>query len=420
LQNMFKFVGWTIVTAFAATTIITLLAMTGIVPLVSDDHLDQLFAALILEIIAAGFFLFRWGTKQPVSPPAEQEYFEKASTLFKQALEQKSQKNLEEADRLLGEILSLPADNLPFEIRTVFRERGEIAFDRSLWQNAVDAYSVYYQIQPDDVDALVNYGRALRETNRYHEALRVYERAKKLSPNSYSVLNGLQNISRRMGGFFQEADREDAAERWFEETRSTINAMLKIAPDRSTHKKRYLNALLARARLYWQWERYPETIAGFRAIIEEFPERSDVREDLAAVLLEFGETRQNEEALEEARELYRDLWLESTEGKDRVFIGSGYAEAVAHSQRSSDDEVAIAEHAVLRSLTELDATEEDPYPFYAAALIFRRQNKLDQAVDYLKQAIRHERRRSSDPYRFDYRRLVRYEKLLQRWAEFGA
>lgn len=419
--SMFNVVGWTIVITFVVTTIITLLALVGVIQLADSTYLGRLFTVLIIEVIAAGFFLFRWGMKPSNRPneSTESKYFERSNALYQSAIKEKNKGNTEEADRLLGEILRLSIDDLPFEIRNVFRERGELAFDKKLWLQATNAYGTYFEIAPDDFEVLVRYGRCLRETNRYSDAVEIYERAQRMSPNNYDVLNGLQNILRRMGGFFQEADRADAAEPYYEKARGYINSMLKIASAAKADKKRYANAVLARARLYWQWERYPEAIAAYKDIISEDPRFSLAKEDLAAVYLEYSEKKNNTDLIEESYKLYEQLLNEVDTVEDRVFIGAGMAEAVAKLPDASSQQIERAEHVALGSLAHLDTTQEDPYPFYAIAVLFMKKGEHEDAIRYLKDAIRHERHRASDPYRFDYVRLVKYEKLLQKWEAFN-
>ena len=417
---MFLFVGWTIVSAFIATVILTILALVNVVHLVDEKYLTKLFTILIVEIIASGFFIFKWGMNPSNTKTltAEHLYFQRANAFIEEAQAAKAEGKMEEADRLLGEILRISVDDLPFDIRRVFRERGNLAFDMRLWSQAANAFGTYYEIAPDDLEALVRYGRTLRATNRYADALRIYERAEKLSPNNYDVLNGLQNMSRRMGGFFQEAGRPEVADGYFEKARTCISAMLKLAPEKNADEKRYLNAVMARARLYWQWERYPETIAAFKEIIDLFPKFIEAKQDLAAVLLEEAERRNRPQLVKEAHVIYQKL-LDTTENDtDRVFIGAGLAEAVAMLKHPTKKELNEAEQAALGALSKLESAQEDPYPFYAIALLFKKKGENAEAEHYLEEAIRHERERSSDPYRFDYIRLVKYEKLLQRWTEF--
>lgn len=409
---MFEVVGWTIVIAFIATTIIALLGIMGVVALPANIR-NKLFTVLILEIVASGFFLFRQG----LSP--EQEYFRQAQALMEKAQQAKEANDVEKADQLLGQILKLSVKDVPFEIRQVFRTRGDLAYDKQIWDQAVNSYRIFYEIQPDNLKALVRYGRALRAVKRYEEAAKVYERARQLSPNNYGVLNGLQNNARRMGGFLQEAERTDAAEEWFEKARVYITAMLKISPNQKVHEKRYLNTILARARLNWQWERYPQAVALYRDIIREFPKFAQGQEDLAAILIEYADHGGGPEVLGEAKRIYARLYKTTPDGSSRVYIGSGYAEAVGLDPNATVAELKEAKTATLLSLGLLEGKNEDPFPFYATSIVLHRLNERDLAIKYLKDAIRHEKQRANNPYTFDYKRLFKYEQLLQRWADMA-
>ncbi|MDF0522821.1 hypothetical protein P0R31_36920 [Bradyrhizobium yuanmingense] len=408
---MFEVVGWSIVVAFVATTIATLLGLVGVLK-IAPTYQGRLFTVLLLEIVAAGFFIFRQG----LSP--EQDYFREASDLYQRAVVARKNNDFQGADRLLGRILSLSPKSLPFEIRQVFRERGSLAYEEQNWEPAVKSYSVYFEIQPDDLDALVQYGRALRQTNRYEQAMAVYERAERLSSNNYDVLNGLQNITRRLGVSFNDAGRADIADTYFAKTRDYITRMLNVTGEADKTEPRYRSALLARSRLYWEWRKYPEAIAVYEKLVTDLPDFIPAQEDLAAVLLEAGESLGDQKRIATARDRYRQLYVDRPQGSDAVYNGAGFAEAAALSSDTSDAIVAEAEKAVLLSLAELKTAEIDPYPFYAAAVLFKRLGQNALALEYLRSAVRYERRRASDPFKFDHVRLIKYELLLQRW-QFG-
>ena len=93
----------------------------------------------------------------------------------------------------------------------------------------------------------------------------------------------------------------------------------------------------------------------------------------------------------------------------------GFAEAVVKCPNPTEKELEDAEQAVLLSMTENRDSAEDPYPLFATALLFHRKGARDEALGYLEKAINEERRRASAPYRFDFVRLLKYEKLRQTW-----
>lgn len=404
---------WFLAVAFMATTVVTLLGVTGVLK-IKDVYLKRLFAALLLQLVACGFVVIRRGW----SP--EQEYFRQAKSLFDEAVIARKAGEIDRADKLLGDIIRLSVAGLPFEVRQVFRERGTLMFEKRAWASAVRSLGVYNEIAPDDLAALLDYGRALRAISRNAEALQVYKRAAQLSPNNFEVLNGLQNLGRRMGAFYLAADRVDAADNEFEETRELIDRMLKLSGGKAQDFARYQTALLARARLFWEWRRYQEAIIAFEAVLTEYPDSAPAQEDLAAAILEAGELQNDSAGLSQARDRYRQLFLKKPLSSDTVFIGAGFAEAAALAPDTPQEMLAEAEKAVLTALTQVQSAKEDPYMHYAAAVLFDRMNRRDQAQTYLANAIRYERRRASDMFTSDTHRLVKYERLQERWRSEAA
>lgn len=407
MNYAFEAMTWIIVAIFGTTAIITLLGMMKKIS-IKQSYLNKLFVALILEIVAAGFLIFQRG----LSP--EQEYFRQAKALFEEARAARADKKFELAERKLGEILQLSVRNLPFEVRSVFKERGELWVERRNWPGAAQSLSVYYEIHPNDLDALIGYGRALREIGRYSTALSIYEAAQRLSPNQYDVLNGLQNINRRLGSFYVDADRVDVAEIHFNQARSQIAQMLSLIDGKNDQVRQH-QAHLAAARLYWQWRRYDEAIASYDALLKQFPSFPQSSEDLAAILIEAGEAKNDQSLIVRARNLYLSLNENPPANSNPIFSGAGLAEASALAENTSNELLAKARTAVLQSLAHSEL-KEDPYAFYAAAVLFKRLKETEQAKKYLAEAIRHEKQRAKDLYQFDFVRLVKYEKLAERWA----
>ncbi|WP_162901562.1 tetratricopeptide repeat protein [Breoghania sp. L-A4] len=395
--------------AFIATTTLTILALAGLVKIADKKYLDRLFIVLILEIVASGFFIFTSG----LAP--EQKYFMEARATFEEALRAKDAKEIEKADELFSKVLKIPTEGLPLDIRHVFRERGHMAYDRKIWGRAAVAYRIFDEVGEADIEVLTKLGRSLRAINQYEEAEQAYERALKISPNNYDVLNGLQNVTRRRAAFLFEADREEAAQPLFEKTREHINAMINLSGERSVENKRYLNALSARVALYWQWERYPEAEASADKIVAEYPKYERAKEDLAAIKLEFGKYHSRQDKIEASKVLFQKLHRIQTETTDTIFVGSGLAEATTLSASADKAELDEAEKAVLLAIAESKNSVDDPYAFYAAAVLYRRMGNITLSTSYLKQAIAAERRRSIDPFTFDYVRLVEYEKILTKW-----
>jgi tetratricopeptide (TPR) repeat protein len=401
-------VGWAIVIAFTATLVLTILGMIDVVHFANPEHLDKLVVAGILEVLALGFWIYKRGDS------GVSRYFNRVSSLLKGAREKRLAKNYDEAEAMLGEIFRVSDEELPFRVKDIFLERGEIAYERKLWRQAAEAMSIYLELTNDDVTVLVKTARALRELHEYERARSLLERAHALSPQDYAVLNGLQNCIRRLGAFHDDGVQRDVADRYFEQAREYINNMLRIA-DANSDKKKRLNALIARARLNWEWKRHEEAAVVYEEIIAEFPERAEPREDLAALLLEHGAKIDDQIKIEKAHKMYAEMLLEPNQFTDAVFVGGGLAEAAALMQEASDEDLQIARRAALAAIANNDKARDDPYAMYAAAVLLKRLGEVDTAKEYLRNAIRAEKKRSNNPYVFDYERLFIYERLLEEW-----
>lgn len=120
---------WLFIGIFAVTAIITLLGITGVLKNIKDKYLNTLFTALILEVIAAVFFLFQnfdftensvdlgaMITKSGLSPPAkiaeQEDFIINQLTLTKniKTLENENAKLKEDLTQKEAEIKQLKGD----------------------------------------------------------------------------------------------------------------------------------------------------------------------------------------------------------------------------------------------------------------------------------------------------------------------
>lgn len=409
-MSPFEAISWVIVIAFVVVLIITIAGMIGLIPFKHEEHLKKLVVLLIFEIVGIAFLIYEEGKDKHA------QYLREAKSGYESAQSLAAKKHYDEALAQLSKVLRLNSDESVFHIRDVFLLRGNILFNREAYADSITPYAVYNEIVKDDAQALARYGRALRYVHRYEEAKQVYERALALAPNDYYILNGLQNCIRRQAGFFLEAERKDAATRYFREARQHIVSMLNLAETASEKRERkLLNAELALAKLNWQWERYGEAIALFEEIVQKYPNHSAAFEDLAAVYLEYGQISSNQSLIQKSVSLYEKTFESALSDQDKVYIGSGLAEAVAHLENPSEERVASAKRAVLLSIAKNKTILDDPYPFYAAAVLSYKVGEKTAAINYIDEAIFAERKRAENPYTFDYVRLVKYEKLRQKW-----
>lgn len=408
MSILFLTVAWAIVLAFIATLIVTLLGVTNVIKFSNKKYLDKLFVAVILEVVAVGFLIFKTGFSD-VS-----QYFQSVENIYQKAARLKSEKKYDEALSSYNEIIFLSNKSLPFKMEDVFLAKGDIAFDRGIWPQAVEAYSFYLELNKSNVMVMQKMGQALRKTYDYERAKKIYELGFSLEPQNYEILNGLQNCLRRLGAFMDEGEKKDAANSYYEEARRHILSMLSIS--KGQDDKRYKNASLALAKLSWQRQQYRESIAKYEEIQNEFPSFITPKEELAAVKLEYGSQSGNEAMINESVSLYKDLYLNSSEA-DKIFNGAGLAEAVSKLKNPTQDDLKIADNAVSLSIVNNQNVKDDPYPLYATALILKKQGKESEAFTYIKYAIHAEAKRSENPYTFDYVRLREYEKLLAQWEQ---
>ena len=410
-MSPFEIISWSIVIAFVVVLGITILGMVGLIKFKHEEHLKKLVVLLVFEIVGVGFLIYKEGKDDHAI------YLREAQSRYVLAKRMSEENKYDEALRELSGILQLDLQEGVFHVKDVFITRGDILFNRKSYADSIIPYAVYNEIVTNDAQALARYGRALRHVHRYDEAMKIYERALALEPNDYYILNGLQNCIRRQAGFFLEAGRKEAATAYFDEARKHIVSMQNIAQTATENRDRkMLNAELAMARLNWQWERYAEAIALLEEIKRNYPDYSAAQEDLAAIYLEYGRHISNQSYIEKSVVHYEDIYSSLSTDHDKIFIGAGLAEAIANLDNPSGEQVETARNAVLLSIAKNSEVEDDPYPFYAAAILFYKIGELAEAKKYIKEAIFSERRRADNPYTFDYVRLVEYEKLQQKWS----
>lgn len=406
----FDIISWVIVSAFTVILVITLAGMIGLVKFKYKEHLNKLFIVLIVEIIGMGFLIYTEGKGK------HSEYLRQAQLSYEKAIGHANSKQYDEALSNLSEILRLEDDSAKFHVKNVFLQRGNILFNRKLYADAITPYAVYTEIVQDDAQALARYGRALRAVHRYEDARIIYERALALAPNDYYILNGLQNCLRRQAGFLLDTTRKAAGDKYFQQARVHIASMLNIAKTATEKReKKILNAELALARLNWQWERFPESIALFEEIISNNPDHSAAHEDLAAIYLEYAQAEKKNEFVVKSLNKYRTVYSKTLEDNDKIFIGSGIAEATAYLDSPSKEDIMFAKKSVSLSIAKNTTELDDPYPFYAASVLHHKSGDLKTALKYIDEAIRAEVKRADNIYTFDYKRLALYERLKATW-----
>ena len=113
--------------------------------------------------------------------------------------------------------------------------------------------------------------------------------------------------------------------------------------------------------------------------------------------------------------IYNNVYSKSLEDQDKIYIGSGIAEATALLDNPTKVEIDFAMKAVSLSIAKNETKLDDPYPFYAASILHKKSGNLKNAFKYINEAIRAETKRADNLFTFDYKRLVQYERLKTKW-----
>ncbi|MEH6550656.1 MAG: hypothetical protein V7744_11775 [Pseudomonadales bacterium] len=406
----YDIISWTVIVGFIVVFILTLLGMIGKITFSNPRHLNKLFTVLILEVVALGILIFNDGFSR------KDQFLSRAELLYDDAQELYELKDYDEALGKLALISGIDGEPDEFRIADIFLLRGDIYFNRQMYAEAVNQYSIYVEMAPNSVDALSRYARSLRAVHRYDDAKIVAERAYAINQNHYYVLNNLNNIYRREAGFLLDGERVEASDRLFEKARQYVVSMRRIADVATENQyKKKLNADVAMAALNWQWERLGAAIALYEKIAVDYPDHSRSFEDLAAIYLEYGEDTSSIAYIEKSLGLYNKLYLEALDDQDKIYMGSGIAEATAMLPNPSPDQLTHAKNTALLTIAQNETLIDDPYAHYAAAILYKKMDNIEEAQKFIDNAIRYEKRRASNPFTFDYKRLVKYELLRNSW-----
>ncbi|TBA20973.1 hypothetical protein ELH66_08170 [Rhizobium ruizarguesonis] len=403
---------WTIILAFIATTLITLLALIKVIQ-IDRFYLRGLFTALVLEIVACGFLIFRHGFNDPALPSPELVYFEKAGNLHQSAARERASGNAQAAESDLRSIVRLRVENLPVQIPVVFKELGDLYFQRADWIGASHALAVYYEIDPGDFESSLQYGQALQHLKQYDESLPIFTRLSVENGSSTAVFYGLINVFRRKAAFDRFAKMPQLADGEFKKALDNAERVLSIVGPARTDE--YAKAKETRANIHWEMGDKEVAAQQLAEVVSEVPSYTQAKQHLAALQLEMAIDRQDEAGISAARDAYSALYKNAVDD-DRAFIGAGLAEATALSRGSSSDQRKVAKDAVLAAIA---TTPSDPYCSYAAALVFKASGDKERARKFILDAIKLERGRAINPFTFDYVRLAKYEGLETQWAAEG-
>ncbi|WP_167392333.1 tetratricopeptide repeat protein [Mesorhizobium sophorae] len=331
---------------------------------------------------------------------------------FDQAVSLRTAGKLDEAEKALEKIMKSSMQYDDVSIVNVIKERGTVKFLQKRWDSAARFLGIYYEFSSDDMEALEMLGKSLRMTGRYEEAEAVYERAVYLDPDSFEVLDGLQNIHRRLGDNYQEADRPELAGAEFAKALDIVAKMTKLSEGMNDEHLRI--SKIAKAKIFYEKKSYSEAVAAYATIVSSYPDFREAREEQAALAVDYAKAQGGPAQIQAALDLYRALYKSAKLTDEIAYSGAGFAEAAGIARDLPADVRTEAEEAAKSAL--LDSDPNDPYPHYASAVLMYATDAKDDAISQLKEAIKLERKRAADPYQNDYARLVEYEKLMQAWT----
>lgn len=115
---------------------------------------------------------------------------------LKLALDNLQSGNLQQAEKLYKEILSVQPDNI-----NALHFLGIVCYQTKNYDLAVEYIGKALQLNPTYVDAYNNLGLALQETGRINEAIMSYQKALELNPDFRTAYDNLRNLLMDSGYF---------------------------------------------------------------------------------------------------------------------------------------------------------------------------------------------------------------------------
>ncbi|MEF7616953.1 hypothetical protein V4F39_23770 [Aquincola sp. MAHUQ-54] len=199
---------------------------------------------------------------------------------------------------------------------------------------------------------------------------------------------------------FRVGDHPKIADIKFSRGAELADQMLVVA---GTEKQKQ-QSMLAKATLYWEWKKYDVAYAAYQEAIKAFPDFQRFHEDIAALLVEMGRPQ-------EGRDAYALLYERSPDKRAAAFIGAGYAEAAAKANSS----LAELENALNAGLLSISNQPDEPFSYYAVAMVCRAMNRRPEALKYLRDAESREASRDVNIHTYDRTRHLKYKALLNEW-----
>lgn len=398
---------YSLAATFVFTATVTCLSMIGWVKFSDPEQQKLLFKALIVElaVVVVGFF----GKALEFNPSAAKEkiistaletkkknFIEKLNSARKEY----NEGNLQKAYELSNALFKSDELSEYIPIKDLFALNGDISRKREFWQEAADSYGSALKLDPNNTELIANSGYIQRQLQNYEAAEKLYDRALALDAQNWELLNGYFNCMRRFAAFLQD-DYPKISEMKFQKAAEIAKQMKNIATE--ARQKRISE--VAKGTVYWEWRRYDVAYATYKELVDEYPTEARFKEDLAAILSEM-------QRFDESKSYYAALY-EAEKNKKSVgwYVGAGYAEATSKA-KSTRAELDSALNAGLLSISN---KPDEPFSYYAVALVYKRLGNDNEAIKYLKIAEAKETSRDTSMHTYDKKRHAMYKELLKQW-----
>lgn len=401
-------VAYTLVAVFVFTAIITSLSMVGVVKFAHSSQQKTLFKVLIVElvIVAVGFFgnILTFNPSEVRKNIVTNE-FNSRRQIFEEKLSQAQKEyesgNLHQAYLNVNDLFRSDELEEYFPIKDLFVLNGDISKKREFWVEAIESYGPALKLDPNNIKVMVNAGYVQRRLQNYEEAEKLYERALSSEGQNWEVLNGYYNCLRRYAAFLSD-EYPKISDLKFQKAADIVKQMKNVASD--DREKRLSD--VAKGTLYWEWKKYDIASVTYRQLVNEYSEEKRFKEDLAAILMEMSR-------FEEAKNLYAELYhKEKDERSVSWYVGSGYAEAAA---KAVSTPLELSE-ALEAGLIAVSNKPDEPFSYYAVALIYKKLGNDDKAIEYIREAESLEASRDTNIHTYDKTRHTLYKNLIKQWG----
>ncbi len=402
-------IAYTLTGVFVFTALITSLSMIGIVKFAQKAQQKTLFKVLIVEvvIVAVGFF----GQVLTFNPQKVQKNIvanelKSRKQIFEEKLsaakQQYSSDNLHKAYSMVNDLFRSNELEEYFPIRDLFILNGDISKKREFWTEAIESYGPALKLDPNNIRVIVSAGFVQRVLENYEEAEKLYERALSSQGQNWEVLNGYYNCLRRYAAFLSD-EYPKISDLKFQKAANIVKQLKNVA----SNPREIRLSDVAKGTLYWEWKKYDIATVTYNQLIQEYPSHQRFKEDLAAILVEMS--RYNE-----AKQLYASLYVQEQEsGKISWFVASGYAEAAG---KGSADPKELKK-ALEAGLVAISNKPNEPFSYYAVALVYRKLGNKEKSLEYIRQAEALEGSRDTNIHTYDKTRHTLYKNLLSQWSK---